>query len=225
MRVLIVEDDVDLAANIAEFLAAEGIGAATATDGGRAISQLERDRFSVVLLDVNLPDVSGFALCGEIHALAPRTKVLMLTARDTEFEKLAGFDAGADDYVTKPFSLPELLARIRALARRSAAPGQHLQVADLSLDTRTLHVHRGTKRIELPAAGLRLLERLLEISPGVLTREEAERLLWGRSGIRSEAALRGHIHALRLAIDTGFDHKLLHTVHGVGYRLAPGESR
>jgi DNA-binding response OmpR family regulator len=149
----------------------------------------------------------------------------MLTARDTEFDKLAGFDAGADDYVTKPFSLPELLARIRALARRSAAPGQHLQVADLSLDTRTLHVHRGTKRIELPAAGLRLLERLLEISPGVLTREEAERLLWGRSGIRSEAALRGHIHALRLAIDTGFDHKLLHTVHGVGYRLAPGASQ
>lgn len=220
MRVLIVEDARDLATNIAEFLAQHEVTTRIALDGDKAMAAAAQERFSVVVLDLSLPDVEGLELCRKLQATGPGMKVLMLTARDTEADKLRGFDAGADDYLTKPFSLPELLARIRALARRGVGPDEVLRIADLSFDLRTLHLQRGSRVIRLPGSSLRLLQRLMEISPQVLSREAAAELLWGKPGIRSEAALRGHIHAIRCAIDDGFDLKLLHTLHGVGYRLS-----
>lgn len=223
MRVLIVEDDRDIAANVAEYFTQHGISISTARTGEAGLRAMARGTFDVVLLDLNLPDYEGLELCQALRTCGPATKVLMLTARDTEPDKLAGFGAGADDYVTKPYSLPELLARVHALARRGAAPGKVLRVADLSLDTRTLALERAGRAIKLTGTSLRLLERLLEISPSVLSRREAEELLWGRHGIRSEAALRGHIHAIRCGIDDGHAVKLLQTLHGVGYRLATGE--
>ena len=144
----------------------------------------------------------------------------MLTARDTELDKLEGFEAGADDYLTKPFSLPELLARLHALKRRQSVSSAVLEVADLSFDPRTLIVSRAGRQVELTPIGLRLLEQLMRASPGVVTRAQIERTVWGGEPPQSDAALRGHIHALRTAIDPGFGPKLLHTVHGIGYRLA-----
>lgn len=220
MRVLIVEDNRDLAANVAEYLTQHHVFAKITPDGEKALASAARERFDVVLLDLNLPDVEGLELCRRLQCGGPGTKVLMLTARDTGRDKLAGFEAGADDYVTKPFNLPELLARIRALARRGAGPDQVLAVADLTFDLRTLHVQRAGRIIRLPGSSLRLLQRLLEISPAVLRRHEAAELLWGKAGVRTEAALRGHIHAIRCGIDDGFELKLLHTLHGKGYKLS-----
>jgi DNA-binding response OmpR family regulator len=144
----------------------------------------------------------------------------MLTARDTEADKLSGFDAGADDYVTKPFSLLELQARLKALVRRASGSRGVLQVADLTFDLRTLLIRRGSRAISLAPTGMRILEQLMRASPGVVTREQIERTVWGDDPPGTDAALRGHILIIRNAVDSETEPKLLHTVHGIGYRLA-----
>ena len=146
--------------------------------------------------------------------------MLMLTARDLEHDVLAGFDAGADDYLVKPFSLKILAARLVAIARRGRLACGTLTVADLNLEVDTLEVRRHGSRLALTPSGLRILELLMRASPAVVSREQLVELLWGDAPPASDAALRAHIHLLRQAIDPpGFPH-LLHTVHGVGYRLA-----
>jgi DNA-binding response OmpR family regulator len=177
----------------------------------------------VLILDLNLPGIDGLTLCRRLREGAHRDlPILMLTARDTERDKLTGFEAGTDDYLTKPFSLQELLARLHALARRAGGAGQEitLEVADLNFDLKTLVVRRGSRRIGLTPIELRLLEQLMRASPGVVSRGQIERTVWGDDPPDSDAALRGHIHALRAAIDQGMQQRLLHTVHGIGYRIA-----
>lgn len=221
MNILLVEDSADLSANIGEFLESRGQVVDYVHDGLGGLHLAAVNRYDVLILDLNLPGMDGLALCRRLRESAHRDlPILMLTARDTELDKLKGFDAGADDYLTKPFSLLELLARLKALQRRASGSNGLLEVADLSFDPRTLIVRRAGRRIELTPIALRLLEQLMRASPGVVTRTQIEGTVWGNDPPESDAALRGHIHALRTAIDQGREPKLLHTVHGIGYRLA-----
>ena len=221
MRTLLIEDHADLAANIGEYLEQRGHVVDYAGDGLSGLHLAAVNAYDALVLDVNLPGLDGLSLCRKLRAEARSpVPVLMLTARDTERDTLSGFEAGADDYLTKPFSLPELEARLKALTRRATLPTDVLRVADLSFDLRTLIVRRGSRRLDLTPAGLKLLEALMRAAPAVVSRQGAERALWGDDPPDSDAALRGHVHALRAEVDPASAPKLLHTVHGIGYRLA-----
>lgn len=224
MNILLIEDNQDLSANVGEFLESRGSVVDYAMDGLTGLHLAAVNHYDVVILDLNLPGIDGMSLCKRLrqdaHSAVP---VLMLTARDTEQDKLAGFEVGADDYLTKPFSLPELQARLRALSRRSSGARESLKVGDLVFDLHGLQVFRGERRLELTRAGLKLLEVLMRASPGVVPRVIVERAIWGEEPPESDAALRAHIHVLRKAVDQGEPQKLLHTLHGVGYRLAIDE--
>jgi DNA-binding response OmpR family regulator len=176
----------------------------------------------MIILDLMLPGMNGVALCRKLREDARRdTPLLMLTARDTVDDKVAGLDAGADDYLVKPFELRELDARVRTLLRRQrgAVVPETIRVADLSLDTSTLQVSRAGQAIRLMPIGLKLLTVLMRASPRVVTRRQLEREVWG-DGLPDSDTLRSHLYALRKAIDKPFDRPLLHTVAGVGYRIA-----
>ena len=222
MNILVVEDNQDLAANIGEYLETKGEVADYAMDGLTGLHLATTNHYDAIVLDLNLPGVDGLTLCRRLREDAGSvTPILMLTARDTERDKLVGFENGADDYLTKPFSLPEMHARLKAILRRGASNSTVVQVEDLSFDSNTLVARRAGKRLELTPTGLRLLELLMRASPGVVTRQAVERAIWGDDPPDSDAALRGHILALRRAVDTPDREPLLHTVHGIGYRLAP----
>jgi len=221
MFILLVEDDRDLAANLGEFLESAGHQVDYAADGSLASRLCSANRDAAIVLDVGLPGISGLEVCRRLRTEARQaTPVLMLTARDLESDVLAGFEAGADDYMRKPFSLKELAARLSTIARRGRASGGSLRVADLVLDRDTLSVRRGETRCSLTPSGLRILEVLMRSSPGVVSREQLVELLWGEAPPASDAALRAHIHLLRQAVDPPGLPRLLHTIHGVGYRLA-----
>jgi DNA-binding response OmpR family regulator len=227
LHLLLIEDNHDLAANIGEFLESRGNIVDYATDGLTGLHLTTVNHYDAVVLDLGLPGMDGVALCRRLRDDARNpVPVLMLTARDTERDKLAGFEVGADDYLTKPFSSPELLARLQALVRRAAGTTitRVLRVADLSLHLDTLVARRRERRLDLTPLTLRLLQHLMGASPRVVARAEVERVLWGNDPPDSDAALRGHIHALRQAIDRGEPVRLLHTVHGVGYRLAEDDA-
>lgn len=221
MHLLLVEDSADLAANVGEYLEAQGHAVDYAADGLTGLHLAAVNRYDVVILDLNLPALDGLSLCRRLRGDGDsNVPLLMLTARDTEQNKIDGLDAGADDYMTKPFSLAELHARLRALARRRSESRDTLRVGDLRFDLRTLSARRGERRLELTRAGLKLLEALMRAAPGIVSREAAERAIWGDHPPDSDASLRGHIHALRRAIDENEASKLLHTVHGIGHRLS-----
>jgi DNA-binding response OmpR family regulator len=221
MHLLIIEDNLDLSANVGEFLESRGNTVDYARDGTQGLQLAGSDGYDAVILDLGLPGLDGLTLCRRLRDTARRdVPIVMLTARDTEADKLSGFDAGADDYVTKPFSLLELQARLKALVRRASGSRGVLQVNDLTFDLRTLLIRRGDRSITLAPTGMRILEQLMRASPGVVTREQIERTVWGDDPPGTDAALRGHILIIRNAIDADSEGKLLHTVHGIGYRLA-----
>jgi DNA-binding response OmpR family regulator len=226
MYLLVVEDNPDLAANIGEYLEEKGHIVDYAADGPTGLSLASCNSYDALILDLFLPGLDGLSVCQRLRTVNRiTTPILMLTARDQERDKLAGFEAGADDYVSKPFSLAELLARLTALVRRAQGmKPPKLKVADLELDTQTLQAYRGKRRIELTPTGLKLLEHFLRVYPAVVTRSDMERLLWGDNPPDNDATLRAHIHALRAAIDQDSPIRLLHTVHGIGYRLEDGAS-
>lgn len=221
MRLLLIEDNHDLAANIGEFLESRAHIVDYASDGIRGLQLATSNSYDAVILDIGLPGLDGITLCQRLrHDSEISLPVLMLTARDAERDKLEGFDAGADDYLTKPFSLPELHARLLALQRRSQGKDKNLlQVADLTLDRQTLICRRANSRLELTPIGYKLLERLMSVSPKVVSRRDVEITIWGDDPPDSDAALRAHIHALRQIVDRDHDIKLLHTIHGMGYRI------
>lgn len=225
MRLLLIEDSRDLAANVADYLEAAGALVDYAPDGVTGLHLAATGRYDAVVLDVALPGLDGVSVCERLRGAAENpVPVIMLTARDTEQERLAGFAAGADDYITKPFSLPELHARLKAVIRRSQGPIYcGLRVGDLSFDPATLVARRGNRRLHLTPSGTRLLEKLMRAAPAVVSRADLEHLLWGDNPPDSDATLRGHIHALRAEIDRGEAEHLLHTHHGLGYRLAVGD--
>ncbi len=220
MRILIIEDQAEILQNIADYLELKGYVVDCAYDGLGGLHLAVTQPFDLIILDLMLPGMDGVTLCKKLRQDARiLTPVIMLTARDGVDDKLSGFRAGADDYLVKPFSLPELHARVEAVLRRSQAHMENLlEVADLRYDMNTLEVTRGGKTIKLSPIGLKLLEVLMKRSPHVVKREALQDLLWGEDQPGSDS-LRSHIHLLRQAIDKPFGSPLLHTVHGIGFCL------
>jgi DNA-binding response OmpR family regulator len=221
MRVLIIEDNSDLAANIYDYLEDRGHTSDAAADGITGLHLAVTNDYDAIILDLMLPGMDGLTLCERLRQDAKiSTPVLMLTAKDTLDDKLAGFKSGTDDYLVKPFALQELEARLLALAKRgSGGAGQSiLRVADLSYNQETLEITRGDKSITLTPTGLKILALLMRKSPQIVSRKELEQAVWGDTPPDSDA-LRAHIHTLRSAIDRPGEVSLIQTVHGIGFRL------
>jgi DNA-binding response OmpR family regulator len=221
IRALIVEDNRDICGNIATYLEKLGYVLDFAHDGVTAMNLAMTNPFDVIVLDLMIPRMDGLSFCRKLRADANiETPVLMLTARDTLDDRLKGFDAGADDYLVKPFALQELHARLRALYKRSHRNADNLlTVGDLTFNRSTLQVHRAGRRVEVNPAGMKLLRRLMEESPSVVNRDELETLLWADERPDGDA-LRSHMYKLRQAVERPFDRPLIHTVHRIGYRIA-----
>lgn len=225
--ILLVEDNHDIAAMVGDHLEQEGYEVDYAADGVTGLHLAVTEDFDAIVLDLMLPGIDGMAICRRLRSEAlKKTPVLMLTARDTLEDKVAGLDAGADDYLVKPFELEELDARLRALLRRAGGgvAADLLQVGDLRLDTGTLEVTRAGQPLNLTPIGLKLLTALMKASPRVLSRRDLERAVWGDIAPDSDA-LRSHLYNLRKTIDKPFPHPLLHNVPGMGYRLASRDGR
>ena len=222
MRILVVEDDADIAANVADYLRALGHDTGIAGDGRSALKKASDESYDLLILDRMLPKLDGIELCRRLRRDNPRpTPVIMLTALGSTEDKVAGFEAGADDYLVKPFSLVELKLRIEAVSRRYAPAGgaQTLSVGDLSYNPQTLQATRAGRALALNPSTRKLLELLMRETHRVVPRAELEQLLWGKQA-PEEDVLRMHVSNLRTAVDKPFKVKLLQTVHGVGYRLS-----
>lgn len=220
--ILLIEDNRGIAEMVGEFLERRGYGVDYAADGVTGLRLAIQNSYDVVVLDLMLPGLDGLELCRKLRQDAKRsTPVLMLTARDTLEDKLNGLDAGADDYLVKPFEIRELEARVRALIRRERrqVSAETLRVGDLVLDTASLRLSRGGKELMLSPIGLKLLTILMRESPRVVSRRDIEREVWGDL-LPDSDTLRSHLYNLRRVIDKPFDKPLLHTIHSAGYRLA-----
>ena len=220
MRILVIEDQPEILQNIADYLELKGFLVDCAYDGLGGLHLAVTESFDLIILDLMLPGMDGITLCQRLRQDARvNTPIIMLTARDSVDDKLTGFRAGADDYLVKPFSLPELHARVEAVLRRGQAGLQNmLTVGDLNYDMNNLEVTRQGVVLKLSPIGLKLLEKLMKSSPHVVKREVLEELLWGEH-LPGSDSLRSHVHTLRQTIDKPFEVPLLHTVHGIGYCL------
>jgi DNA-binding response OmpR family regulator len=220
MRILVIEDQPEILQNIADYLELKGYLVDCAYDGLGGLHLAVTQPFDLIILDIMLPGMDGITLCQRLRQDARlQTPIIMLTARDSVDDKLKGFQAGADDYLVKPFSLPELHARVEAVLRRGQTGLKNiLEVGDLSYDMNSLEVTRQGKTLKLSPIGLKLLEKMMKRSPHVVRREVLEELLWGED-LPGSDSLRSHIHILRQTIDKPFSLPLLHTVHGIGYCL------
>lgn len=220
MRVLIVEDDEGVVSYLVRSLEAEGFTLDTAFDGNTALDKALAQSYDAITLDIMLPGLNGYRVCQELRAAGVTTPIIMLTAKDGEYDEADAFDVGADDFLRKPFSLVVLLARVRALARRGgAARGRVLRVGDLTLDTASRRVERGGAPIELTPREYTLLEHLMLNAGVVLTRAQLLEHVWGASFMGSENVVEVYIGYLRKKIDGEGLMPLLETVRGVGYRI------
>lgn len=222
MRVLIVEDERKISAYVKRGLEEQGYAVDAAYTGREALDWAETVTFDLIVLDILLPEMNGLDVCRELRQRGLRTPVLMLTARDAVDDRVGGLDAGADDYLIKPFALKELLARLRALTRRAAdAPKSPvLEIADLTLDTLTHRVRRGDKPIELTAKEYAVLECLMREPGRVLTRTMIAEHVWNYDVYNQSNVVDVYIRNLRRKIDDDFGVKLIHTIRGAGYRLS-----
>jgi two-component system OmpR family response regulator len=220
VRVLVVEDDARMAAAIRRGLRYEGIVVDLAGGGEEALRLVGATDYDAVLLDVMLPDLDGFETCRRLRAQGAWLPVIMLTARDAVEDRVRGLDGGADDYLTKPFSLAELLARIRALARRGPVERPAvLEVGDLRLDPATREVWRGEEQVELSAREFALLETFMRRPGQVLTQLQLLESAWDLGYEMRSNVVEVYVRYLREKIDRPFGVASLETVRGVGYRL------
>ena len=223
MKILVVDDERAVRESLRRALELEGYEIELAGDGSEALATLgpEEPQPDAVILDVLMPGVDGLEVCRRLRATGNHVPVLMLTARDEVENRVAGLDAGADDYVTKPFALEELLARVRALLRRTADTdgGEVLSFADVTLDLGTREVRRGGRSIELTRTEFALLELLLRNPRQVLTRSIIFERVWGYDFGFASNSLDVYIGYLRRKTEAGGEPRLIHTVRGVGYAL------
>jgi heavy metal response regulator len=219
MLILVVEDERKVASFIQRGLEAAGYAVELESDGEAALRRIVDARYDLIVLDVMLPKRDGFSVMAEIRRKGIAVPVLLLTARITVADKVAGLDLGADDYLTKPFDFEELLARVRALLRRGGPAPAVLTIADLRLDPAAREVTRGNKKIELTAKEYALLEFLMRRRDQVLSRAVIAQHVWGVNYDTFTNVIDVYVNYLRKKIDTGFSTKLIHSVRGVGYVL------
>jgi len=220
MRILVVEDEHKIATFLRRGLTEEGYAVDLAYDGDEALDWSAVAPYDLIVLDVLLPKRSGIAVCRALRERGVHTPVLMLTARDAVEDRVAGLDAGADDYLVKPFAFSELLARMRALLRREpTTQASLLQVADLTLDPATHIVTRAGAVIPLANKEYQILEYLMRNANRVLTRTLIAEHVWDYDFDRDSNVIDVHIRTLRRKLDDGHATKVIHTVRGVGYRL------
>lgn len=221
ITILLVEDHRDLAETVILYLENAGLAVDYAADGLTALHLATVNQYDALVLDVMLPGLDGFTLCQRLRDEAGLViPILMLTARDTLEDKAQGFDGGADDYLVKPFNLPELEMRLRAAVRRYRGDWQEqvLVVGALRLDVRGQRAQRGSLALRLKPTGFRMLRILMRESPKLVTREALEHELWGDS-LPDSDALRSHLYQLRKALDKPFRVPMIETVAGMGVRL------
>ncbi|MFE7094665.1 response regulator transcription factor [Streptomyces erythrochromogenes] len=221
-RILVVDDEPEVRAAVEDGLTVEGYEVRGAADGLAALSQVAAWEPDAVVLDVMMPVLDGLGVCRQLRAMGDRTPVLVLTALDSVSERVDGLEAGADDYLVKPFALDELIARVRALLRRAApapAGAAPLGFADLVLDPATRTGRRGGRPLEFSRTEAALLELLLRHPGQVLPRELILELVWGRDFGPDSNSLAVYVGYLRRKLEAAGEPRLVHTVHGVGYRL------
>lgn len=233
VALLLVEDNEDILANLYAFLEPLGYELDCARNGRTGLAMALGQHFDCIVLDIMLPGIDGISLCRELRDKHHKhTPIIMLTARDAVADRVQGLEAGADDYLVKPFALKELEARIRALLRRgrmssgnTADGGAVWRYADLTFNAGEHWAERQGRRLRLSPTGFRILDELMRVAPGLVRREDLEHALWGDDPPEG-SALRTHIHELRRELDKPFAESLLHTVPHVGYRLStdPGDN-
>src|SRR3954453_124907 len=224
MRILVVDDEPAVREALERILRLDGFEVAIACDGREAVRSQAAAPADAILLDVLMPGLDGLEVCRRMRDTGDRTPVLMLTARDAVSDRVAGLEAGADDYLTKPFALEELLARLRALLRRSGWEDdrQVLRFDDLELDPGAHEVRRGERPVELTRTEYLLLELFLHHPRQVLTRSQIFERVWGYDFGPSSNSLEVYVGYLRRKTEAGGEPRLLHTVRGVGYVLRQG---
>jgi DNA-binding response OmpR family regulator len=225
MRILLVEDERKVASFIARALRENAYAVDIAENGEKALELSTDVTYDAILLDVRLPGLSGIQVCRELRQQGAQAPVLMLTARSLVEQRVEGLDAGADDYLTKPFALAELLARVRALVRRGLHSGNaKLQYADLELDRHRRRATRGKEIVPLTSKEFALLELFLLHAPEMVTRTEIIEHVWDRHFDSETNLVEVYVNRLRQKIDQNHPVKLIHTVRGFGYRLGALES-
>lgn len=222
MRVMVVDDEPAVRSSIERALKLEGYEVVTAPDGGEALRELAMAPPDAMVLDVLMPEVDGLEVCRRMRGAGDRTPVLMLTARDAISDRVDGLDAGADDYLVKPFALEELLARLRALMRRAEPEGSDssvLEFGDLMLEPASREVKRGTREIELTKTEFSLLKLFLNHPRQVLTRTQIFEAVWDYDFGPSSNTLEVYVGYLRRKTESDGEPRLIHTIRGVGYVL------
>jgi two-component system response regulator MprA len=223
VRILVVDDDRAVRESLRRSLAFNGYTVNLAQDGLEALELISSDRPDALVLDVMMPRLDGLEVCRQLRSTGDDLPILVLTARDSVSERVAGLDAGADDYLPKPFALEELLARMRALLRRRVLPDDHdaaaMTFSDLSLDPVTREVTRGERQISLTRTEFSLLEMLIANPRRVLTRSRILEEVWGFDFPTSGNALEVYVGYLRRKTEAEGEQRLIHTVRGVGYVL------
>lgn len=223
MRVLVVEDELAMADSIRKGLEAEAMAVDVATDGESGLWMARENTYDAIILDIMLPKMNGYVVCRTLRDEGDWTPVMMLTAKQGEFDEAEGLDTGADDYVTKPFSFVVLLARLRALVRRKMSERPTvLTVGDLELDPAAHTVTRGSRPVELTAREFAILEHLMRRPGEVISKTEILDAVWDLNFEGDTNIVEVYVSSLRKKIDAPFDRKSLRTVRGAGYRLVAG---
>ncbi|GEA08156.1 DNA-binding response regulator [Alteromonas sp. KUL42] len=221
VRLLLVEDTKDLAAEIYDFLEAQGMEVDYAATGKQAMLLMSDHRYDVIILDIMLPDMSGIEICQFVKStLDPTPPVLMLTARDSIQDKIVGFDAGTDDYLTKPFDSHELLIRCKALMRRQQLhKAQNVTIGELSFNDKQQVATRNGCELKLSSTSYTILRILVKAYPNAVSRREIIDKVWG-DDLPDSDALRSHIYTLRQVVDKPFETEMIKTIHGIGFKLS-----
>jgi DNA-binding response OmpR family regulator len=226
-EILIVEDDEVIMGTLAYNLSRNGFGVSQATSGADALKLARKMRPDLILLDIMLPGESGIEVCKRIRERDQSVMIVMITAKDAEEDKVRGFEAGADDYVTKPFGMKELVARINANLKRSETVGRGkiIEAGDLQLDTKNFTTRAGGASLELRLKEFELLAALASTPGELRSREDLAKEVWGHACVGSSRTIDVHIRRIRVALEEKSSYEYIHTARGLGYRFEPKPKR